>query len=89
MLIHVNKEDILAGIPMSSCRCPIALAITRELDARDVNVGDIFVSINGSRIIPLPHVAQDFIKKFDSDHLSGRLMEEFSFELEVPDENRD
>jgi hypothetical protein len=93
LTINVTQEDIDHGKRGDCTRCPIALAVTRELDLspRDylrVNGCEVILQLEGeidSTLSPVQCFSlgvegQKFVKDFDSPlNLS---VEPFSFELE-------
>lgn len=66
--VVVTQEDIEEGIPAWSSKCPVALAISREVDGYiTVGGGRMNVSAPSSDFYssPLPERAQKFIEDFD------------------------
>ena len=81
MKIHVRQEDIDAGKPAVSTRCPIALAIRREFKPRRLAVGmsDVSWEVDNSNYwAKLSKRARGFVRAFDS----GRPVAPFAFVIE-------
>jgi hypothetical protein len=85
--IDVTQEDINAGVPRDSCRCPIAHAIDRaigstSMDCVSVNAFKVSVWRDERRLWSAltPPDLIDFIKAFDHD----RDVKPFSFDLDLP-----
>ena len=84
MIIKVTQDDIDNGIKEDNCFCPIALAITRQLN-REVSVCTRWIYIYGDHNIgwvydhqyDTPLIVRRFIDDFDFD----RKVEPFEFEL--------
>lgn len=75
MNLHVSRECINAGDPLSETGCPIALAIIKVLkddprvdEIRTVAVGAGVAEVEYvvKRTVKLPKVAQKFITDFDN-----------------------
>ena len=79
VIISVTQEDINKGVAGACFECPIALAIQRELNDSDIEVGPFSWFRNNKWAGKLPWEAQKFIAKFDTRHTTSP----FSFELEV------
>lgn len=75
--IYVTSDDILNGEASNCLKCPIALAIQRQIPCRFARVGKISVGLQ----IDLPDEAKKFIAAFDKHELN---LQPFSFELELP-----
>lgn len=78
MKISVTKNDIKNGVPLSECKCPIALAIKRKLKTNKVHVEDVSATILDQYIM-LPSIAVSFIKDFDCE----TEVLPFSFNLDI------
>lgn len=77
--IEVTEEDIKNGKPMSSCLCPLALAISRCAQVPRVFVFCRQFEINWHKS-DLPSSAWHFYYDFDA----GRKVKPFKFELQIP-----
>lgn len=80
MIIKVTQDDIDKGQPYNCNRCPIALALMRELKINEVEVdgskADYIVTINNERIwygIELPQDAFNFVMRFDEGENVGPI----------------
>lgn len=72
-LVDITQKSIDNGIPESTDRCPIAIAVketlTNSLGIKrseievDVENGDCCVTLR----FPLPSIAQNFVKRFDEE----------------------
>jgi hypothetical protein len=83
--IRVTEKHIDAGKPRKCNTCPIALAITDQTKATDVNVGvdNVLISAGGSYAkVELPEKAENFIADFDEE----KAVKPFSFALDLPEE---
>jgi hypothetical protein len=84
MKIAVNRNDIAQGMPGNGWRCPVALAIARDLGCHTmvgegwaVTVAPDFTVASDFRSLDLPPEVQTWIRKFDR----GETVEPFEFEL--------
>ena len=74
MKIQVTQKDIDRGVPRDALRCPIALALQRELGVDNIAVGRTFT-----------HDAWDvFVQDFDA----GRPVRPQKFDLETTPKSR-
>lgn len=81
MKIRVTKKDIELGEPGSGTTCPIARAVRRVYQGRDVFAGFTYVKVKSiSGVTILPEKVMDFISDFDS----MRPVEPFTFDLPLP-----
>lgn len=78
-LVRVTKKDIKSakGFLCNSFGCPIARALQRRFNDKEVSVGPRSATVQG-RIYDLPDSARQFISKFDT----SRAVQPFSFRLE-------
>ncbi len=82
--VDVTQECIDAGDPSNSKTCPVAYAANQidHLHRVEVNPYIIeFVYLDQHYLIDLPMEAVEFIHQFDS----GKYVEPFSFEIELPE----
>jgi hypothetical protein len=93
--IEVTAEDISRGKPRSTCGCPVALAINRQLKLSETehlitaSVGRKFTQVLTLRrvlVFWFPDNVQIFIDRFDSDQPVKPFS--FEFELELTDASR-
>lgn len=77
MKFEVTREDILKGKRVSAEFCPIAMAVRRVTNRKDVSVNGYTIKVDGISV-PCPPEATSFISKFDS----GTHVE--PLELDVP-----
>lgn len=78
--VEVTKEDIANGERENSCKCPVALALSRL--GTDVSVGNGEIGFwlgDKYRLIEIPDMVDDFITQFDN----GKEVEPFEFTLNV------
>lgn len=83
--VEVTHAHILKGVPRSSCRCPIALAL-RAAKYKNASVGTRTWGRDNSERLPLPFEAITFIQKYDWFGAELCDYEPFTLTLEVPDE---
>jgi len=78
MRIHVKQEHINCGTKESKSRCPIALALSKQLSEDWVYVYRYTVDIGFMKeTLNLPQSAQKFIGRFDK----GKIVKPFNFNL--------
>ena len=88
MQIVVTAENIAQGWRRKESRCPIALAIKRDLGSVDVLVHECDARISCAQTkyywqtFDLPQECVDFIALFDA----GKPVAPFTFDLEFPTE---
>jgi len=90
MLIKVTEDHIKAGVQNNACECPVALALAlgglKDLYEL-IEVQGLFVYLWDSAdrpehvTVPLPRIAQDFVRDFDS----SKDVSPFEFEFDVPE----
>jgi hypothetical protein len=78
MRIEVTQEDIDSGVQADCAHCPVAKAIKRTIQRRDVYVEEKYCFVGDCRI-ELPNKVSDFIFDFDNRR---RRVAPFAFELE-------
>lgn len=78
IVVEVTQADINFGIRMSSCDCPVAMAIQRKT-RMPIRVGANLITWPSCNVQHPPAVRQ-FITQFDR----GKFVEPFSFDLEIP-----
>jgi hypothetical protein len=92
--VNVTAHDIANGRKKDCYKCPVALALMRALEAvNDIKVKTVSVGNGAAQITlvysdhmstyswpQLPDAAADFVWRFDN----FRVVEPFSFELEIP-----
>jgi hypothetical protein len=80
--VKVTKDDIKNGVRQSECRCPIALAIKRDLGLKKVEVsGTITFPESGLECINNSTPGVNFFHRFDQ----GLPVNPFTLKLRVPD----
>lgn len=79
--IYVTKQNIALGVKADCYKCPVALAIQRQIKTARVGLAHVYVSDNYSK---LPPKACDFIYKFDRWPAQRRYLKPFRFTVEVP-----
>ena len=79
MLIKVTQEHIDSGVRGDCSKCPIALAISEQVNNRvGVSKGGIIIPYLYETFLETPPLAREFIEKFDA----GKEVEPFVFNLE-------
>ena len=83
LTITVTADDIAAGLPCSSSRSPIAIAVRRHC-TKHVYVGRGYVTADGLWLT-LPESAERFRRLYDSAETRGQA-QPFTFTLALPAE---
>lgn len=90
MRVEVTAADLASGQPKQCTRCPVALALRRQVPgARFVLVNDVTISVYADDreepdVYPTPGVVADFIVEFDL----GLKRKPFAFTLPVKEDGR-
>ena len=89
--VEVTAEDIERGTPLTCDGCAVALAMSRALPGRSIEVQSRrarIVDADGevAASIPFPMGVTSFIYRFDSKFLGASRadLEPFAFDLDVP-----
>jgi hypothetical protein len=84
MRIQVTQRDIEVGVQGNCFHCPVARAVRRALQAREVWVREIiiFTKAGAKETYVTPSDALDFIERFDSAVLEFESPKPFSFTLD-------
>ncbi len=86
--IEVTSEDIENGVPGDACRCPIALAVERQIGCtvQSVGQGKIYLRRHSSFGVNysvegynLPAKAARFVQWFDTALIGRYLVKPFKF----------
>lgn len=82
--VSVTQNDIDTGKRGAMCECPVAKAISRAMNSRDVAVDGVRLYALGA-VIYLPPAAKEFITAFDYPGSSKRagLREAVPFEFDL------
>lgn len=75
-IINITQEDIDSGCKGNCSLCPIALALSRTFNTREVQVSNSYIRV-GEKWYFIPIQARFFIRSFDT----YRAVQPFSFEL--------
>jgi hypothetical protein len=87
MIIKVTQDDINIGARFNRCLCPVALAIKRAINDKQikVKVGSFVVILNSNKnkiACSIPDYVSKFISDFDFVHEEDKP---FEFELPIED----
>lgn len=75
--IEVTETDIARGEENSACRCPVALALVRQIPGFEPEVGIMHLDMGW--LFKTPESVCEFIYNFDE----GEFVEPFAFDIDI------